>query len=64
MLELLIKSTWDSQQVKHEFIKLTLSQSNSDPNLLNIDIEAPFFNSPEKPNFKPGDFFPLWDYEG
>ena len=58
----LIKTTWDNQAIAHPPVSLSLEKSNQS---LIINIQAPFFNSPEKP-IEPTDgrAFNLWDYEG
>ena len=61
-MQFAISTTWESQKVNHEPVKFRFS--SLDENNLKIDIVAPFFNSPAKPNYKPGDNFNLWDYEG
>jgi hypothetical protein len=61
-MQFAIETTWDSQKLKHEPVKFKFSLN--DENSLKIDIVAPFFNSPTKPNYNPGDNFNLWDYEG
>ena len=58
----LIKTTWDSQSISHQPVSLSLERNNQS---LAINIQAPFFNSPEKPNEPTdGHAFNLWDYEG
>ena len=61
-MQFAIETTWDDQPIKHDSVKFKFSLN--DENSLKIDIVAPFFNSPDKPNYKPGDNFNLWDYEG
>lgn len=56
-----IDKTWNNELIVHEHVRLTLQREN---NNLRVNITAPFFNSPEKPQNKPGDFFDLWNYEG
>ncbi len=57
-----INKTWDGHPISHSPVRLNLESSNQS---LTINIQAPFFNSPEKPG-EPidGSAFNLWDYEG
>uniref|UniRef100_A0A0B6ZN63 Uncharacterized protein n=1 Tax=Arion vulgaris TaxID=1028688 RepID=A0A0B6ZN63_9EUPU len=62
VLNVSIATTWNGASVTHEPVKINLSPS-FDGGLL-INIQAPFFNSPPKPNGPAGQPFPgLWDYE-
>ena len=55
-----IATTWNNLTVDHEPASLTFESDNSS---LIIKVNAPYFNDPEKPSQKPGEFFNLWDYE-
>ena len=60
-MEFSITKTWDDHQLNHRPINIKLDTESND---LVININAPFFADPEKPNKEPGDVFNLWDYEG
>ena len=63
-IKLRIEKTWDDQEIDHDAIEITLKEDANRKDTLIIQISAPFFNSPQKPNKNIGEFFNLWDYEG
>jgi hypothetical protein len=59
-----IETTWNNQKIKSGIkVKIGLSQAKNEPNMLHLNIIAPF-NDSEKPNKTVSSFFNLWDYEG
>lgn len=72
-VDLLIEKTWNNEKIDHEPIKINLRREknfkntvvdNKKEDALVIRISGPYFNSPEKPPNKIGEFFSLWEYEG
>lgn len=63
-IKLRIEKTWDDQEIDHDAIEITLKEDANRKDALIIQISAPFFNSPQKPDKNIGEFFNLWDYEG
>lgn len=59
-----IEKSWDDQKLDHDPIKIVLEKDKNEPEYLIVQIEAPFFKSPNKPENAIGEFFNLWDYEG
>lgn len=58
----MIKTSWDSEPVNHRAVELNIYNAEHG---LGIEIDAPFFNDPPKPNGPPGlPFQGLWEYEG
>ncbi len=62
-MEFAIKTTWDNESLKHEPVKLRLEISKTSK-MIELEIAAPFFNSPSAPCEQPGANFDLWNYEG
>lgn len=56
-----IDKTWNNELIFHEHVRITLEREEND---LRVKVSGPLFNSPAKPDKKPGEFFNLWDYEG
>jgi hypothetical protein len=55
-----IVTTWDNKSIKHSPVKFTFSCN--DENSLKIDVIAPFFNSPARPNQKPGKLSIIYNF--
>ena len=61
-LKFLIKTSWNSEPVNHDAVGLNIYTAEDG---LGVEIDAPFFNNPPKPNGPPGlPFQGLWEYEG
>ena len=60
----LIEKTWNNESISHDPIKITLESNKDEPDILTINVRAPYFGNPAKPDYYPGEFFNLWDYEG
>lgn len=63
--EYLVKNTWNGDIITtHDPVKFTLSTSDDMKSMV-VNVEAPFFNDPAKPNSPVGKpCSQLWDYEG
>lgn len=59
-----VERTWDDREIDHEPVRITLKNEPADPHYMHIIVNAPFFNSPKKPEKCVGEFFNLWDFEG
>lgn len=64
MLELVINKTWNGLDTSHTQNPVIFRLSSFDETAVEVEIDAPFFNSPSKPPNRVGEFFNLWDYEG
>ena len=61
-MEFQISKTWDGSEIDHASIFISLSAREGKG--LQVDVKAPFFNSPPAPNSPAGQPCDrLWDYE-
>ena len=62
-MEFQITKTWNGSEINHASIFISLSVREGKG--LQVDVKAPFFNSPPAPNSPAGQpCDQLWDYEG
>ena len=59
-----IRTSWNKEKLNHDPVHIHLERDQFDPNFLVINIKAPFFASPRKPDEAIDAAFNLWDYEG
>lgn len=63
IMEFRISKTWNGSEIDHAPIVISLSAA--DGKGLQVNVKAPFFNSPPAPNSAAGQPCDrLWDYEG
>ena len=62
-MEFHIFKTWNGSEIDHPSVVISLSATEGKG--LQVDVKAPFFNSPPAPNAAAGQPCDrLWDYEG